>query len=75
MAHDEWNSIPNYNPPYLQVDKRWPDDTRQSLAFIRIGNQTPKGNMWTAIPVALLCMIVNKSETEQGSSPRGGKVL
>ena len=25
-------------------------------------NRSPKGNMWSAIPVALLCMIVNRSE-------------
>ena len=27
--------------------------------IIIIINQSPKGNMWSAIPVALLCMIVN----------------
>ena len=31
--------------------------------------------MWSAIPVALLCMIVNWSEREQGSGPEGDKVL
>ena len=31
--------------------------------------------MWTAIPVALLCMIVNLSEGRQGSGPEGVKVL
>ena len=35
----------------------------------------PKGNMWSAIPVALLCMIVNWSEGKQGSGPEGGEVL
>ena len=38
-------------------------------------NRSPKGNMWSAIPVALLCMIVNLSEGKQGSSPEGDKVL
>ena len=38
-------------------------------------NRSPKGNMWSAIPVALLCMIVNWSEGKQGSSPKGDKVL
>ena len=28
-------------------------------------NRSPKGNMWSAIPVALLCMIVNCSEGKQ----------
>ena len=35
----------------------------------------PKVNMWSAIPVALLCMIVNLSERKQGSGPEGDKVL
>ena len=38
-------------------------------------NQSPKGNMWSAIPVALLCMIVNLSEGKQGSGPEGDEVL
>ena len=25
-------------------------------------NQSPKGNMWSAIPVALLCMLVNEGD-------------
>ena len=28
-------------------------------------NRSPKGNMWSAIPVAMLCMIVNWSERKQ----------
>ena len=35
----------------------------------------PKGNMWSAIPFALLCMIVNLSERKQGSGPEGDEVL
>ena len=38
-------------------------------------NRSPKGNMWSAIPVALLWVIVNWSEKEQGSGPEGDKVL
>ena len=38
-------------------------------------NRSPKGNMWSAIPVALLCMIVNCSERKQGSGPEGDDVL
>ena len=34
-------------------------------------NQLPKGNMWSIIPIALLCMIVNLREGKQGSSPVG----
>ena len=37
--------------------------------------RSPKGNMWSAIPVALVCMIVNWSERKQGSGPKGGEVL
>ena len=35
-------------------------------------NRSPKDNMRSAIPVALLCMIVNRSEGKQGSGPEGG---
>ena len=38
-------------------------------------NRSPKGNTRSAIPDALLCMIVNKSEREQGSGPKRDKVL
>ena len=38
-------------------------------------NRSPKGNMWSAIPVALLCLVVNQSERKQGSGPIGDKVL
>ena len=38
-------------------------------------NRLPMGNMWSVIPVALLCMIVNWSERRQGSCPEGDKVL
>ena len=38
-------------------------------------NQSPKGNMWSAIPVALLCMIVNVGNGEQGSGPEEDDVL
>ena len=39
------------------------------------GNRSPKGNMWSALPVALLCLIVNWSEGKQGSGPEGDEVL
>ena len=32
-------------------------------------NRSPKGNISSAIPVALLCMIVNWSDRKQGSGP------
>ena len=38
-------------------------------------NRSTKGNMWSAIPVALLLMIVNWSEGKQGSGPKGDDVL
>ena len=37
-------------------------------------NRSPKGNTWSAIPVALLCMVVNWNE-RQGSGPKGDEVL
>ena len=37
-------------------------------------NRSPKGNTWSAIPVALLCMVVNRNE-RKGSGPGGDKVL
>ena len=38
-------------------------------------NRSPKGNMWSAIPVALLYTIMNWRERKQGSGPEGDKVL
>ena len=38
-------------------------------------NRSPKGNMWSAIPVALLCVIVKWSKRKQGSGPEGDEVL
>ena len=38
------------------------------------GNRSPKGNTWSAIPVALLCMVVNWNG-RQGSGPEGDEVL
>ena len=38
-------------------------------------NRSPKGNMCPAIPVALLCMVVNWSERKQGSVFKWDKVL
>ena len=38
-------------------------------------NRSPKGNMWSVIPVALLCMFVNVGDGKQGSGPEGDNVL
>ena len=38
-------------------------------------NRSLMGNMWSAIPIALLCMIGNQSERKQESGPEGNKVL
>ena len=35
----------------------------------------PKGNMWSAIPVALLSMFVTVGDGKQGSGPKGDDVL
>ena len=46
------------------------------MSYISISiNRSPKGNMWSAIPVALLCMIVKSSERKQGSSPEEDELL
>ena len=44
------------------------------MKLIRGYNRLPKGIMWSAVPVALLCMVVNRNE-RQGSGPKGDKVL
>ena len=36
-------------------------------------NRSPKGNMWSAIPVALLYLIVNLSEGSRAAVPKGTK--
>ena len=38
-------------------------------------NQSPKGNMWLAIPVALLYMLATEGDGKQGSGPEGDDVL
>ena len=37
--------------------------------------KSSKGNMWSAIPVALLGMIVSWCERKQGSGPEGEEAL
>ena len=51
---------------------------RFDKAYIRVHatkyqNQLLKGHMWSAIPIALLCMVVNFSRGKQGSGPKGTK--
>ena len=38
-------------------------------------NRSPKGNMWSAIPIALLCILVIVGDGQQGSGPKGNNVL
>ena len=57
-------------PGTVRADKRL---GRADLRPEQVG--TPKGNMWSAVPVALLCLIVNWSERKQGRGPEGDKVL
>ena len=52
-----------------EVSLRWGGVARKR------NNRSPKGNMWSAIPVALLCMVVNRNERKQGSGPEGDEVL
>ena len=35
---------------------------RAKVMCNRTGNRSPKGNIWSAIPVALLCMILKLSQ-------------
>ena len=49
-----------------------PSDLKSDILDI---NRSPKGNMWSAIPVALLLVIVNWSEGKRGSGPEGDEVL
>ena len=46
-----------------------------SLLYDATCKHSPQGNMQPAIPVVLLCMIVNLSERKQSSDPKGGEVL
>ena len=72
-------------PDYLCEWHNYHDDVGDQIAIIvndwlfnRISDslyRKKRGNMWSAIPVALLCMIVNWSEGKQGSSPEGDEVL
>ena len=48
---------------------------RGLILLVWVLNRSPQGNRWSAIPLALLCMIVNWSESKQGSHPKGDKVL
>ena len=51
------------------------NDERKKNEERKKTNRSPKGNKWSAIPVALLCMIVNLSEIKQGSGSKGDEVL
>ena len=57
--------------PYLRPERA---DSRPERTGFR-PDRSPKGNMWSAIPVALLCMVVSRSERKQGSGPKGDEVL
>ena len=38
-------------------------------------NQSPKGNMWSAVPLALLGILVIVDDRQQGSHPKEDNVL
>ena len=48
---------------------------RADLRSERTDNRSPRGNMWSVIPITLLCMVVNWSEGKQGSGLEGDNVL
>ena len=47
-------------------------DFRPEKADFR-SNRSPKGNIWSAIPIAPLCVIVKWCKRKQGSEPKGTK--
>ena len=56
--------------------QKFPENENEKILFLpHVLNRSPKGIMWSAIPVALLCMIVNWRERKQGSGPEGDEVL
>ena len=60
LVEDGWAGASNPNPHHKSPS--------------HMHNRSPKGNMWSAIPVALLCMVVNWNE-RQGSGPKRDEVL
>ena len=50
-------------------------EKNEHFKMLELCNRSPKGNMWSAIPVALLCMVVNWNERKQDSGPEGDVVL
>ena len=61
---------PEIGPPRPDIGLHGPKidpSYKLSQAF----NQSHKGNMWSAIPVALQCLAVCLSKGKQGSGPEG----
>ena len=50
-------------------------DTHFGWTDVLLVNRSPKGNMWSAMPVPLLCMVVNRKERKHGSGPEEDEVL
>ena len=72
------HGFPVYSLPGLEFSEKYRetmDFLEKNLVFKMVLNRSPKGNIWSAIPVALLCMIVNLSEGRQDSGPEGDEVL
>ena len=61
--------------PRLESESGREGGQKRKIRRGRRKNRSPKGNMWSAIPVALLCMIANLCEGKQGSGPEGDEVL
>ena len=57
--------------PTQQITSAAPCQPRLTCIY----NRSPKGSMWSAISVALLCRIMNWSGRKQSCSPKGDKVL
>ena len=65
-GHQRWSGSRGILKTDTQVTCGWAQAVR---------NRSPKGNMWSVIPVALLFMVINWNKRKQGSSSEGDKVL
>ena len=52
----------NHKNDEITRERKWHLPKRRWHPDHRMKNQSPKGNMWLAIPVAMLCMVVNRNE-------------
>ena len=73
MRDDIRPVMAHFKPVWIAFEPKRADFRHERTDFR--SDRSPKGIMWSAIPVALLCMVVNWNERKQGSSPEGDEVL